>query len=210
MTKQNKSNSVISRLIGLENVRAFPNQFEVTLSGSTETASIKDFSFFAKRVVLGSYAVDAERILSVQRTILKKATVPDTITLTVKETSNWDILRFFYDWYTTAYFDPSRNLFISKKRELKRKNMVIYAFTGEYLSGGSLVSAASKNVDDGQQAYGFKIEVKNALLVGSINLPTFSYEEYTPVEHNFTLQSDDIKLVWMQGSGLEETRVAGR
>jgi len=192
--------TIITQLIDIESRRAFPNQFEVTILGDKDISSIPDFSFYAKKVALGSHSITVDRLGSIQRTYIKKATIPDTITLTVKELNDWTILKFFYDWYTTSYYDPEKNLFISG-RDGKKKSVLIYAFCDEYRPSGELVDALHKTHGDGKQAYGLKIAVADALLVGSVSLPTFTYDDYQPVEHNFTIQSDNIKIEWITKSG---------
>jgi len=184
--------SIVTQLIDLEITRAFPNQFEITVASDTDDNLAKNFTFYATKISLGNYAVEAERILSTQQTIIKKATIPDTLSLTVKETDDWNTLKYFYNWYTSAYYNPSSNLFRTGL-EGKRKTFYIYALSPPY-------TMTSVNAQKNPQSYRFKITLNDALLVGSIALPTFDYKAFEPVEHTFTIQSDDIALNWGSGS----------
>lgn len=176
-------NALISQLIDLENIRAFSNQFEVTMSGADSS-----FVFKASKISLGSYKLTADRIVSIQKTLIKKASIPESATITIKEDYNWSSFKFLWGWFTENYYDPVTRVFISGAKE-KLKDVTIKCFRAPYRIGAA------------DQAVGLTIKLTNALLVGEIKLPSFSHADPSAIEHTFTVQSDDIEFEFEEPYG---------
>jgi hypothetical protein len=185
-------NASIERLLSISNVRAFPNQFFIAIKDGTENSSelIKDFHFYATKINLGSYNLSVSRLASNQLTLIKKATIPDTIEIVLKEVHDWIVLRYFYRWYTENYYDPAKRVFKSGVKG-KRKDFVINALKPEDNLGYHIAQQG------GSSDIGLKITVKDALLVGPISLPSFSHEESKPFDFTFKIQSDDIQIEFL-------------
>lgn len=187
--------TVIQRLIAIESRRAYANHFEVSVFENSESQSTltKDFQFFAAKINLGSYTIDANRLGSTQLTLIDKVSIPDKISITVKEMDDWRTFAYFYKWFTVNYYNPETKLFrVGKTREgsSKRKTFKIKVFAPK----SPLENLGAGYGPDNDSTVALTIEAQDALLVGSVALPDLNMQTHNPIEQTYTIQSDNIKI----------------
>jgi len=119
-------NEIISSLISIENKRLFSNQFDIELIDSNTIKnnylkfSIEKYTFNENNSVSVTYEE------SIFLPHIERGKYPQTLSITVREYGNFEILKYMNNWYSTV-FNRQKNCFKKGIRNAIKTLNIYYA-----------------------------------------------------------------------------------